>query len=119
MCFELLVQALDLMSMLHPADATLFSTLLQEGPDSQAILRSKSDDLVQHYRCLSIQRRTQSNTAAVVRHGRGGGIRTHGLFVPNEARYQTALRPDNLVESGNSGRRKAIVIFSGRASGFS
>ena len=26
--------------------------------------------------------------------GRGGGIRTHGLFVPNEARYQTALRPD-------------------------
>ncbi len=29
--------------------------------------------------------------------GRGGGIRTHGLFVPNEARYQTALRPDILA----------------------
>ena len=26
--------------------------------------------------------------------GRGGGIRTHGLLVPNQTRYQTALRPD-------------------------
>src|SRR5882757_10997341 len=25
--------------------------------------------------------------------GRGGGIRTHGLFVPNEARYQAAPHP--------------------------
>ena len=43
-------------------------------------------------------------TAARVRHlrlqvttrcllGRGGGIRTHGLFVPNEARYQAAPHP--------------------------
>ena len=32
-------------------------------------------------------------------HGRGGGIRTHGLLVPNEARYQTALRPDTLAAS--------------------
>ena len=32
----------------------------------------------------------------MVSDGRGGGIRTHGLFVPNEARYQTALRPDML-----------------------
>ena len=35
--------------------------------------------------------------------GRGGGIRTHGLFVPNEARYQTALRPDIILEP--AGRR--------------
>ena len=27
-------------------------------------------------------------------HGRAGGIRTHDLFVPNEARYQTALQPE-------------------------
>ena len=27
-------------------------------------------------------------------YGRGGGIRTHGLFVPNEARYQAAPHPD-------------------------
>ena len=27
-------------------------------------------------------------------YGRGGGIRTHDFFVPNEARYQAALRPD-------------------------
>jgi len=26
-------------------------------------------------------------------HGRGGGIRTHDLFVPNEARYQAAPHP--------------------------
>ena len=26
--------------------------------------------------------------------GRGGGIRTHGLLVPNQARYQTALHLD-------------------------
>lgn len=25
---------------------------------------------------------------------RGGGIRTHGLFVPNEARYRAALHPE-------------------------
>ena len=35
----------------------------------------------------------------MVEDGRGGGIRTHGLFVPNEARYQAALRPDILVIS--------------------
>ena len=29
--------------------------------------------------------------------GRGGGIRTHDLFVPNEARYQAALRPDIFI----------------------
>ena len=28
--------------------------------------------------------------------GRGGGIRTHGLFVPNEARYQAAPHPECL-----------------------
>ncbi len=27
-------------------------------------------------------------------HCRGGGIRTHDLFVPNEARYQAAPHPD-------------------------
>ena len=32
-----------------------------------------------------------------INNGRGGGIRTHGLFVPNEARYQTALRPDIIL----------------------
>ena len=29
--------------------------------------------------------------------GRGDWIRTSDLFVPNEARYQTALRPDLLM----------------------
>ena len=31
--------------------------------------------------------------------GRGGGIRTHDLFVPNEARYQAAPHPEGLAES--------------------
>ena len=35
--------------------------------------------------------------AQIANDGRGGGIRTHGLLVPNEARYQTALRPDMLA----------------------
>ena len=29
--------------------------------------------------------------------GRGDRIRTCGLLVPNQARYQTALRPDNVT----------------------
>ncbi len=31
--------------------------------------------------------------------GRGGGIRTHDLFVPNEARYQAAPHPATIAES--------------------
>jgi len=30
---------------------------------------------------------------ARVARGRGGGIRTHGLLLPKQARYQAALRP--------------------------
>ena len=33
---------------------------------------------------------------------RGGGIRTHGLFVPNEARYQAAPHPEGLAESNGT-----------------
>ncbi len=29
--------------------------------------------------------------------GRAGGIRTHGLFVPNEAHYQAVLQPADLT----------------------
>ena len=50
--------------------------------------------------------------------GRGGGIRTHGLFVPNEARYQAALRPDILTVPVCFGRENPSLIFSARASGF-
>lgn len=34
------------------------------------------------------------NQMIAFRFGRGGGIRTHGLYVPNVARYRTALHPD-------------------------
>jgi hypothetical protein len=33
--------------------------------------------------------------------GRAGGIRTHGLFVPNEARYQTAPQPALSAQKDN------------------
>ncbi|MFM2171503.1 MAG: hypothetical protein RI957_1732, partial [Verrucomicrobiota bacterium] len=45
--------------------------------------------------------------------GRAGGIRTHGLFVPNEARYQTALQPDvdnELRKTKNLRHRKRIFF---------
>ena len=44
--------------------------------------------------------------------GRGGGIRTHGLFVPNEARYQTALRPDIIHAAlGETGWTGVVAEF--------
>jgi hypothetical protein len=46
--------------------------------------------------------------------GRGGGIRTHGLFVPNEARYQTALRPDFTGLPPGRGRAGGIHDFRTR-----
>ena len=36
------------------------------------------------------------------RSGRAGGIRTHDLFVPNEARYQAAPHPEGLAESNGA-----------------
>ena len=46
--------------------------------------------------------------------GRGGGIRTHGLFVPNEARYQAALRPDILAVAAWVAARESILDFGQR-----
>ncbi len=52
--------------------------------------------------------------------GRGGGIRTHGHFVPNEARYQTALRPDIILEpAGRRAGEGRLQNFQWRASGYS
>lgn len=34
------------------------------------------------------------------RHGRGGGIRTPDPLLPKQMRYQTALRPDALIVTG-------------------
>ena len=39
-------------------------------------------------RCIS--------TASRLFHGRSDGIRTHGLLVPNQARYQTSPHPEVL-----------------------
>ena len=46
--------------------------------------------------------------------GRAGGIRTRDLFVPNEARYQTALQPEwKIVNDDDSvalGRNQKLVM---------
>jgi hypothetical protein len=38
---------------------------------------------------------TSSSKGLVWKNGRGGGIRTPDPLVPNQMRYQTALRPDS------------------------
>ena len=43
--------------------------------------------------------------------GRGGGIRTHGLFVPNEARYQAAPHPVAIPQSLARKAHQAWVRF--------
>jgi hypothetical protein len=51
--------------------------------------------------------------------GRGGGIRTHDLLVPNEARYQAAPRPDiGATALGRTGRERKSGIFIRSSSGF-
>ena len=44
--------------------------------------------------------------------GRGGGIRTPGPLVPNQMRYQAALRPDLLIIPRYV-RRKLVPLASG------
>ncbi len=46
--------------------------------------------------------------------GRGGGIRTHGLFVPNEARYQAAPHPAE--QPAQHTRPQRLIRTGGRAS---
>lgn len=41
----------------------------------------------------SIKKRIPFRRNSSIFNGRGDGIRTHGLLVPNQARYQAALRP--------------------------
>ena len=42
-----------------------------------------------------------------VKNGRGGGIRTRDLLVPNQLRYQAALHPEQL--SLYAGRTEALM----------
>jgi len=46
-----------------------------------------------HERSMARRECCRNDGRSFPNHGRAGGIRTHGLFVPNEARYQTALQP--------------------------
>jgi hypothetical protein len=53
----------------------------------------------------------QKDTIATIRmffgYGRGDRIRTYDPLVPNQMRYQTALRPDVLFLTADSGKEKA------------
>ena len=44
---------------------------------------------------MPMKSKIAAQTARNATDGRGGGIRTHDLLVPNEARYQAAPRPDS------------------------
>ena len=44
-------------------------------------------------------------------HGRSGGIRTRGLLVPNQTRYQTAL---HLVAGADEGTRTPDLLITNR-----
>ncbi len=47
---------------------------------------------------------TPKGTGLFVMSGRGAGIRTRDLYVPNVARYQAALLPDEVLVSVPPGR---------------
>ena len=49
------------------------------------------------------RRRQKKRAGTKVKNGRGDWIRTSDLFVPNEARYQTALRPDLILREFSKG----------------
>ncbi len=69
-------------------------------PDATAPLSKSPKSIGFWYNCIqthsvSSSSRRQKSLPMGRLFGRGGGIRTHGLLVPNEARYQAAPRPDN------------------------
>ena len=50
--------------------------------------------ILPYFRTACFRNRKKEYRITVFLTGRDDGIRTHDLFVPNEARYQTALHPD-------------------------
>ena len=84
------VLTMDTYADLFPDDLELVSSALDKG--SQAALGSTADRL----RTATEKGPDQNCWSGPVicdDASRGGGIRTHDLFVPNEARYQAAPHP--------------------------
>jgi integrase len=81
---------LDTYADLFPDDLELVSAVLDQA--RQAALAATADQLRTRTGKAPDQN-DQSGAPTCDYAGRGGGIRTHGLFVPNEARYQAAPHP--------------------------
>ena len=47
----------------------------------------------------SLQSKKKKEPSALFLYGRSGGIRTHDLLYPKQARYQTALHPEMILKS--------------------
>jgi integrase len=84
------VLTLDTYADLFPDDLELVSAALDTA--RQASLGSPADAL-RTGEAQSPDRNDQSGPVICDYASRGGGIRTHDLFVPNEARYQAAPHP--------------------------
>jgi hypothetical protein len=84
------VLTLDTYADLFPDDLEVVSAALETA--RQASLGSPADAL-RTGEAQSPDRNDQSGPVTCDAASRGGGIRTHDLFVPNEARYQAAPHP--------------------------
>jgi Phage integrase family len=84
------VLTLDTYADLFPDDLEQVSTALDDA--RTAALKSTADQLRTGEE-EDPDLNTGSESSARENVSRGGGIRTHGLFVPNEARYQAAPHP--------------------------
>jgi integrase len=84
------VLTMDTYADLFPDDLELVSTALDNA--RQIALNRTADQLRTETEKGPDQNR-QSGPLTCVNASRGGGIRTHDLFVPNEARYQAAPHP--------------------------
>jgi integrase len=84
------VLTLDTYADLFPDDLEQVSAALDQA--RLAALRSTADQLRTEMEQGS-DRNVHSEPSTSDNGSRGGGIRTHGLFVPNEARYQAAPHP--------------------------
>src|SRR5271166_3782503 len=76
-------------------DAKIFNNKLKEWEDYYNYHRPHGGLAGQtpYERLRQITGSSQMSVQRQSHNGRGGGIRTHGLFVPNEARYQAAPHP--------------------------
>jgi site-specific recombinase XerC len=88
------VLTVDTYADLFPYDLELVAAALDEARrDALEQARDSAADQLRTGKREGPDRNDQSGPATCDEASRGGGIRTHDLFVPNEARYQAAPHP--------------------------